>query len=51
MLAATLHAMAMLLRSCKRDWFINFNASDRPLATQDGIIYASLICRGISSFV
>ncbi|GAB2295884.1 hypothetical protein Dimus_030033 [Dionaea muscipula] len=39
MLAATLHAMAILLRTCNTwDWFINLSASDYPLVTQDGII-------------
>lgn len=36
MLATTLHAMAILLRSSKWDWFINLSASDYPLITQDG---------------
>ncbi|KAF2306863.1 hypothetical protein GH714_022153 [Hevea brasiliensis] len=35
MLATTLHAMAILLRTCKWDWFINLSASDYPLVTQD----------------
>ncbi|XP_034692893.1 beta-glucuronosyltransferase GlcAT14A [Vitis riparia] len=39
MLATTLHAMAMLLRSCKWDWFINLSASDYPLVTQDDLIH------------
>lgn len=38
MLATTLHAMAMLLRTAKWDWFINLSASDYPLVTQDGMI-------------
>lgn len=38
MLATTLHAMSMLLRCCKWDWFINLSASDYPLVTQDGMI-------------
>ena len=38
MLSTTLHAMAMLLRSCKWDWFINLSASDYPLVTQDGMV-------------
>lgn len=38
MLATTLHAMAMLLRTAKWDWFINLSASDYPLVTQDGTI-------------
>lgn len=42
MLASTLHAMAMLLRSCDDwDWFINLSASDYPLVTQDGIVSGS----------
>ncbi|KAF9595699.1 hypothetical protein IFM89_003441, partial [Coptis chinensis] len=40
MLATTLHAMAMLLRSCKWDWFINLSSSDYPLLTQDDLIHA-----------
>ncbi|ESW23469.1 hypothetical protein PHAVU_004G049700 [Phaseolus vulgaris] len=40
MLSTTLHAMAMLLRSCKWDWFINLSASDYPLVTQDDMIQA-----------
>lgn len=36
MLSTTLHAMAILLRSCQWDWFINLSASDYPLITQDG---------------
>lgn len=38
MLATTLHAMAILLRTCKWDWFINLSASDYPLITQDGMV-------------
>lgn len=38
MLATTLHAIAMLLRCCKWDWFINLSASDYPLVTQDGMV-------------
>lgn len=38
MLATTLHAMAILLRTCKWDWFINLSASDYPLVTQDGMV-------------
>lgn len=38
MLATTLHAMSMLLRCCKWDWFINLSASDYPLVTQDGMV-------------
>ncbi|XP_027188864.1 beta-glucuronosyltransferase GlcAT14A-like isoform X2 [Cicer arietinum] len=40
MLATTLHAMAMLLRTCHWDWFINLSASDYPLVTQDDLIHA-----------
>ncbi|KAF6134228.1 hypothetical protein GIB67_010027 [Kingdonia uniflora] len=40
MLATTLHAMSMLLRICKWDWFINLSASDYPLVTQDDMIHA-----------
>lgn len=40
MLANTLHAISMLLRSCKWDWFINLSASDYPLVTQDDLIHA-----------
>lgn len=38
MLATTLHAMSMLLRSAEWDWFINLSASDYPLLTQDGMV-------------
>lgn len=38
MLASTLHAMAILLKICQWDWFINLSASDYPLVTQDGMI-------------
>lgn len=38
MLATTLHAIAMLSRCCKWDWFINLSASDYPLVTQDGMV-------------
>jgi protein xylosyltransferase len=38
MLSTTLHAMAILLRSCQWDWFINLSASDYPLVTQDGMV-------------
>jgi hypothetical protein len=48
MLATTLHAMAMLLRTCNWDWFINLSASDYPLITQDGrvsaLIYLFIFC-------
>ncbi|KAK6942066.1 Glycosyl transferase, family 14 [Dillenia turbinata] len=40
MLATTLHAMSMLLRTCNWDWFINLSASDYPLVTQDDLIDA-----------
>lgn len=40
MLATTLHAIAMLLRTAKWDWFINLSASDYPLVTQDDLITA-----------
>ncbi|XP_059454943.1 beta-glucuronosyltransferase GlcAT14A-like [Corylus avellana] len=40
MLSTTLHAMAMLLRTCNWDWFINLSASDYPLITQDDLIHA-----------
>ncbi|KAK2451273.1 beta-glucuronosyltransferase GlcAT14A [Trifolium repens] len=40
MLSTTLHAMAILLRSCQWDWFINLSASDYPLVTQDDLIQA-----------
>ncbi|GMH29994.1 hypothetical protein Nepgr_031837 [Nepenthes gracilis] len=40
MLAVTLHAMSLLLRTCHWDWFINLSASDYPLVTQDDLIHA-----------
>ncbi|KAL0404668.1 UNVERIFIED_CONTAM: Beta-glucuronosyltransferase GlcAT14A [Sesamum radiatum] len=40
MLATTLHAMSMLLRTAQWDWFINLSASDYPLVTQDDLIHA-----------
>ncbi|KAH6818624.1 Core-2/I-branching beta-1 [Perilla frutescens var. frutescens] len=40
MLATTLHAMSLLLRTAKWDWFINLSASDYPLLTQDDLIHA-----------
>ncbi|KAK1311130.1 hypothetical protein QJS10_CPA08g00108 [Acorus calamus] len=40
MLATTLHAMALLVKSCNWDWFINLSASDYPLITQDDLIHA-----------
>ncbi|KAL3632663.1 hypothetical protein CASFOL_025647 [Castilleja foliolosa] len=39
MLASTLHAMSMMLRIAKWDWFINLSASDYPLVTQDDLIH------------
>lgn len=36
MLANTLHAMAMLLKACEWEWFVNLSAADYPLITQDG---------------
>ena len=38
MLSTTLHAMAILLRLCQWDWFINLSASDYPLLSQDGMV-------------
>lgn len=38
MLSTTLHAMAILLKLCSWDWFINLSASDYPLVSQDGMI-------------
>lgn len=44
MIAATLHAVAILLKQAKDwDWFINLSASDYPLMSQDGI-YGFLFC-------
>ncbi|KAL3533327.1 hypothetical protein ACH5RR_006848 [Cinchona calisaya] len=40
MLATTLHAISLLLRTAKCDWFINLSASDYPLVTQDDLISA-----------
>ncbi|KAI8562689.1 hypothetical protein RHMOL_Rhmol03G0054200 [Rhododendron molle] len=40
MLATTLHAISVLLRIAKWDWFINLSASDYPLVTQDDLIHA-----------
>ncbi|KAL3819601.1 hypothetical protein ACJIZ3_005506 [Penstemon smallii] len=40
MLATTLHAISLLLRTAKWDWFINLSASDYPLVTQDDLIHA-----------
>ncbi|KAK6944540.1 Glycosyl transferase, family 14 [Dillenia turbinata] len=42
MLATTLHAMSMLLRTCNWDWFINLSASNYPLVTQDGSAWTIL---------
>ncbi|GMP50766.1 hypothetical protein CsSME_00017250 [Camellia sinensis var. sinensis] len=36
MMACTLHAVAILLKQAKWDWFINLSASDYPLVPQDG---------------
>lgn len=45
MIAATLHAVAILLKQAKDwDWFINLSASDYPLMSQDGI-YWFLFCQ------
>lgn len=41
MLATTLHAMSLLLRTANWDWFINLSASDYPLVTQDGMVSGS----------
>ncbi|KAL6987588.1 hypothetical protein U1Q18_013333 [Sarracenia purpurea var. burkii] len=35
-IACTLHAIAILLKQAKWDWFINLSASDYPLLQQDG---------------
>ncbi|XP_009353062.2 beta-glucuronosyltransferase GlcAT14A-like [Pyrus x bretschneideri] len=40
MLATTLHALSLLLRTWDWDWFINLSASDYPLITQDDLIHA-----------
>ncbi|CAN6577550.1 unnamed protein product [Malus baccata var. baccata] len=40
MLATTLHALSLLLRTWDWDWFINLSASDYPLITQDDMIHA-----------
>lgn len=50
MLATTLHAMAILLRTCKWDWFINLSASDYPLVTQDGMVSGPYVCLFMSDF-
>ncbi|KAK4485593.1 hypothetical protein RD792_008236 [Penstemon davidsonii] len=42
MLATTLHAISLLLRTAKWDWFINLSASDYPLVTQDGSAWTIL---------
>ncbi|KDO47185.1 hypothetical protein CISIN_1g015219mg [Citrus sinensis] len=40
MIAATLHAVAILLKQAKDwDWFINLSASDYPLMSQDDILH------------
>jgi len=38
MLATTLHAMSILLRSFKCNWIFNLIAFDYPLITQDGMV-------------
>lgn len=43
MLSNTLHSMAILLRTCKWDWFINLSASDYPVVTQDGKVLNHII--------
>ncbi|CAA7394862.1 unnamed protein product [Spirodela intermedia] len=49
MLANTLHAMAMLLKACEWEWFVNLSAADYPLITQDDLIYAfSELPRGLN---
>ncbi|MBA0591500.1 beta-glucuronosyltransferase GlcAT14C [Gossypium raimondii] len=40
MVAATLHAVAILLKEAKDwDWFVNLSADDYPLMTQDDIVH------------
>ncbi|XP_050122607.1 beta-glucuronosyltransferase GlcAT14A-like [Malus sylvestris] len=49
MLATTLHALSLLLRTWDWDWFINLSASDYPLITQDDLIHAfSDLPRGLN---
>ena len=50
MLSTTLHAMAILLRTCQWDWFINLSASDYPLVTQDGMVSGLSLCLFCSCF-
>ncbi|CAI9783242.1 unnamed protein product [Fraxinus pennsylvanica] len=39
-IAATLHAVAVLLKQAKRwDWFINLGSSEYPLMPQDDILH------------
>lgn len=51
MLSTTLHAMAILLRTCKWDWFINLSASDYPLVTQDGMVSGQFLFSVLCSFL
>ncbi|PSR98268.1 Beta-glucuronosyltransferase [Actinidia chinensis var. chinensis] len=39
MIARTLHAVAILLKKAKWDWFINLSASDYPLVPQDDLLH------------
>ncbi|GFZ11004.1 core-2/I-branching beta-1,6-N-acetylglucosaminyltransferase family protein [Actinidia rufa] len=39
MIARTLHAVAILLKKAKWDWFINLGASDYPLVPQDDLLH------------
>ncbi|KAL7248318.1 hypothetical protein ACSBR2_003102 [Camellia fascicularis] len=39
MMACTLHAVAILLKQAKWDWFINLSASDYPLVPQDDLLH------------
>ena len=54
MLSTTLHAMAILLRVSRWDWFINLSASDYPLVSQDGMVsapcFCSIICANETNF-
>ncbi|KAL6987592.1 hypothetical protein U1Q18_013337 [Sarracenia purpurea var. burkii] len=38
-IACTLHAIAILLKQAKWDWFINLSASDYPLMQQDDLLH------------
>lgn len=39
--SATLHGASLLLRLSENwDWFINLNAADYPLVTQDGNLFS-----------